>query len=73
LPPKSLLTARVNPKTTQASKNIQGLPQFLRYIYSVLIPDVDIKLYLQGLIMVGSVGIATDYGLDGPGIESQWG
>jgi hypothetical protein len=20
-----------------------------------------------------SVGIATDYGLDGPGIESQWG
>jgi hypothetical protein len=25
------------------------------------------------LISVSSVGIATDYGLDGPGIESRWG
>jgi hypothetical protein len=24
-------------------------------------------------VPVSSVGIATDYGLDGPGIESQWG
>jgi hypothetical protein len=27
--------------------------------------------YIRGT--VSSVGIATDYGLDGPGIESQWG
>jgi hypothetical protein len=25
------------------------------------------------LVLGGSVGIATDYGLDGPGIESCWG
>jgi hypothetical protein len=24
-------------------------------------------------VLGGSVGIATDYGLDGPGIESRWG
>jgi hypothetical protein len=28
---------------------------------------------MVGCVRVGSVGIATGYGLDGPGIESRWG
>jgi hypothetical protein len=41
-----------------------------RALYSVL-------SYIQYIFQIcgpgGSVGIATDYGLDGPGIESRWG
>jgi hypothetical protein len=30
-------------------------------------------MYLENKGPVSSVGIATDYGLDGPGIETRWG
>ena len=32
-----------------------------------------INVYLGTIRPGGSVGIATDYGLDGPGIQSRWG
>jgi len=52
-------------------------------IYYSIIPEKNIYIYIYilcvcvcvcVLLWAGQlVGIATDYGLDGPGIESQWG
>jgi len=41
-----------------------------------IVHQVVIKYYVCNVVAcgpVGSVGIATGYGLDGPGIESRWG
>ena len=42
------------------------------YIFSLAQPLL-YKIFLKGMGRDGSVGIATRYGLDGPGIESRWG
>jgi len=52
-----------------------------RYLYVITIKLADVSsasdssCFVSGLIMGrdSSVGIATGYGLDGPGNESQWG
>jgi len=51
---------------------------FVLFSFSCIVVSQDVKNYLPGFLYgkVGgssSVGIATCYGLDGPGIESQWG
>jgi hypothetical protein len=38
-----------------------------------VIYSITIKYYFNNGGPGSSVGIATDYGLDGPGIESRWG
>jgi len=55
------------------------------YYYVIVISSWAKKLYILGIIYLyitmyvyfsgpgSSVGIATGYGLDGPGIESRWG
>jgi hypothetical protein len=52
-------------------------PHFKRNVVHVAVPAVQILFWHWVCKLVGSrdsvVGIATRYGLDGPGIESQWG
>ena len=54
--------------TSTVGGNLTTRPPVLRHIY--------VKMYLPFMYSVGRcsvVGIATDYRLDGPGIESRWG
>ena len=54
-----------------------GFPRSLGVSPLGVIPQLLHTLYLtntgMGMGRVSSVGIATRYGLEGPGIESQWG
>jgi hypothetical protein len=52
------------------NKPLKILSNYTMTPYSVIGIVVD---YLTVLINTSSVGIATDYGLDGSGIESRWG
>ena len=46
---------------------------FLQYIYICIYIHTHIYTYIYVCGPGSSVGIATDYDLDSPGIESQWG
>ena len=58
---------------------IVGPPYRTCFMSTILVPRIlrcflDFWGYLYTVLLAGSsVGIATDYGLDGPGIESRWG
>jgi hypothetical protein len=42
-------------------------------MYQIRLKKIVFNAMLTGVRWAGSVGIATGYGLDGPGIESRWG
>jgi hypothetical protein len=57
-----LIYVRISPNTDQGPISLESLDRTYQFVW--------IRLYT--VTMSSSVGIATHYGLDGPGIESRW-